>query len=103
MSPAKKKPSAIGDVLAGVLESAGIAARVDQAQIIPEWASLVGKQIAEVTDPQSIAADGTLFVKVATNGWMMELSLLEPQLLRAINAQAGRAPVKKIRWLIGRR
>lgn len=103
MSPAKKKPSSIGDVLAGVLEAAGIAARVEQASIIPEWASLVGKQIAEVTDPQSIAADGTLFVKVATNGWMMELSLLEPQLLAAINAQPGRTPVRKIRWLMGRK
>ena len=102
MSPAKKKPSAIADVLAGVLKDAGIAARVDQAQIIPEWASLVGKQIAEVTEPQSIAADGTLFVRVKTNGWMMELSLMEPQLLRAINAHEGRVPVKKIRWLIAR-
>ncbi len=103
MSPAKKKPSSIGDVLGDVLQNAGIAARVEQAQIIPEWASLVGKQIAEVTQPQSIAADGTLFVHVATNGWMMELSLLEPQLLKAINAPAGRTPVKKIRWLIGRK
>jgi predicted nucleic acid-binding Zn ribbon protein len=103
VSPAKKKPSSIGDVLGSVLQNAGIAARVEQAQIIPEWSSLVGKQIAEVTEPQSIAADGTLFVKVTTNGWMMELSLLEPQLLQAINAQPGRSPVKKIRWLIGRR
>ncbi|MEO7456370.1 MAG: DUF721 domain-containing protein [Gemmatimonadaceae bacterium] len=102
MSPAKKKPSAIGDVLAGVLKEAGIAARVDQALIIPEWSSLVGKQIAEVTEPQSIAADGTLFVRVKTNGWMMELSLMEPQLLGAINATEGRVPVKKIRWLIAR-
>jgi predicted nucleic acid-binding Zn ribbon protein len=102
VSPAKKKPSAIGDVLAGVLQNAGIAARVDQASIIPEWVTLVGKQIAGVTEPQSISADGTLFVHVATNAWMMELSMMEPQLLRAINAQAGRVPVKKIRWLIAR-
>jgi predicted nucleic acid-binding Zn ribbon protein len=102
VSPAKKQPSAIGDVLAGVLQNAGIAARVDQAQIIPEWPSLVGKQIADVTQPASIAADGTLFVHVTTNAWMMELSMMEPQLLRAINAQAGRIPVRKIRWLIAR-
>jgi predicted nucleic acid-binding Zn ribbon protein len=102
MSPAKKKPSAIGDVLAGVLQNAGIAARVEQASIIPEWASLVGKQIASVTEPKSIAPDGTLFVLVTTNAWMMELSMLEPQLLRTINAQEGRTPVKKIRWMIGR-
>ena len=103
MTPAKKKPSVIGDVLAGVLKDTGLAARVEQAGIIPEWASLVGAQIAAVTEPQSIAADGTLFVHVTTNAWMMELSLLEPELLRALNAKEGRAPIRKVRWLLKRR
>lgn len=103
MSPAKKKPAVLGDVLSGVLKNAGIAARVEQAGIIPEWSALVGPQIAKVTEPNSIAADGTLFVHVTTNAWMMELSLMEPELLRALNAKAGRAPVTKIRWLLKRR
>ncbi len=103
MTPAKKRPSALGDVLAGVLKDAGIAARVEQAGIIPEWASIVGDQIAAVTEPQSIAADGTLFVNVTTNAWMMELSMLEPELMKALNAKEGRAAVKKIRWLLKRR
>ena len=102
MTPAKKKPAALGDVLARVLEKAGIAARVEQAGIIPEWSTLVGAQIARVTDPQSIAADGTLFVHVTTNAWMMELSMMEPELLLALNAKPDRMAVKKIRWLIKR-
>jgi predicted nucleic acid-binding Zn ribbon protein len=102
MTPAKKKPAALGDVLAGVLEKAGIAARVEQAGIIPEWSSLVGAQIANVTQPQSIAADGTLFVHVTTNAWMMELSMMEPELLHALNAKPDRMAVKKIRWLLRR-
>jgi len=101
--PAKKKPSALGDVLADVMRTSGIAARVDQAGIIPEWTSLVGPAIARVTEPQSIAADGTLFVSVTTNAWMMELSMMEPELLRALNAKEGRIPVKKIRWLLKQR
>ncbi|MEP6620433.1 MAG: DUF721 domain-containing protein [bacterium] len=100
MSPAKKKPASIADVLAGVLASAGITARVEQAGIMPEWPTLVGAQIAAVTEPQSIARDGTLFVHVTTNAWMMELSMMEPELLRALNAKEGRTPVKRIRWLI---
>jgi predicted nucleic acid-binding Zn ribbon protein len=102
VSPAKKRPAAIGDILAGVLKSSGVGARIEQAGIIPEWPTIVGAQIAAVTTPQSIAADGTLFVGVTTNAWMMELSMLEPELLRALNAKAGRAPVKKIRWLLQR-
>ena len=101
--PAKKKPSVLGDVLADVMRSSGIAGRVEQAGIIPEWSSLVGPAIARVTEPQSIAADGTLFVSVTTNAWMMELSMMEPELLRALNAKEGRIPVKKIRWLLKQR
>jgi predicted nucleic acid-binding Zn ribbon protein len=65
--------------------------------VVPEWASLVGKQIATVTKPISVTRDGTLFVSVTTNAWMTELSLMEPQILRALNAKAGRVRIKKIR------
>ena len=102
MSAARKKPSSIADVLAGVLRNTGIAARVEQAGILPEWSTLVGEQIAAVTEPLSISADGTLFVNVITNAWMNELSLMEPELLRALNAKDGRVPVKRIRWLLKR-
>jgi len=70
---------------------------------VPEWPTLVGAQIAAVTSPQSITANGTLFVQVTTNAWMNELSLLEPELLRSLNVKAGRIPVRRIRWLLGGR
>jgi predicted nucleic acid-binding Zn ribbon protein len=102
VSPAKKRPLSIADVLAGVLKDTGLAARVEQAGLIPEWPALVGEQIATVTEPLSIAADGTLFVSVTTNAWMTELSLMEPELLRALNVKEGRLAVKRIRWLLQR-
>ena len=102
MSDRKHRPSALGDILAGVLKDSGVAARIEQATIIPEWSTLVGPPIAAVTVPQSITADGTLFVSVTTNGWMMELSLMEPELLRALNAKEGRVAVRRIRWLLQR-
>lgn len=102
MSERKKRPEALKDVLSGVLSQSGLAERIEQASIIPEWPTLVGKQIAAVTEPMHITADGTLFVAVKTNAWMTELSLMEPELLRSLNAKAGRVPVKKIRWQIRR-
>ena len=98
----KKRPEALGNVVAKWLDSSGLAERVDQATVIPEWPRLVGPQIAAVTTPKSITANGTLFVEVATNAWMTELSLLEPELLRSINATRGRPPVLRIRWLLAR-
>src|SRR5437016_5557097 len=96
----KKRPEPIGNVLAGLLGDRGLAQRVEQATIIPDWPKLVGRQIAAVTEPQSITAQGTLFVRVKTNAWMTELSLLEPELLRSLNAKPGRQPIKRIRWML---
>lgn len=98
----KKKPEAIGSIVANLLDRSGLADRVDQAAIIPEWPSLVGATIAAVTAPKSITSNGTLFVQVSTNAWANELSLLEPELLKSLNAKPGRVPIRRIRWLAGR-
>jgi predicted nucleic acid-binding Zn ribbon protein len=102
MTTRKGKPQRIGDTLKTVLGASGLSERVEQAQIIPEWPALVGKQIAAVTDPHHIARDGTLFVAVRTNAWMSELSLMEPQLMAALNAKAGRARITRIHWQLMR-
>src|SRR5690349_10052495 len=98
----RKKPEPLAKALSEFLERSGLAERVEQATVVPEWPALVGAQIAAATEPLSITADGTLFVAVRTNAWMTELSLLEPQLLRALNARAGRLPVRRIRWQLMR-
>ena len=89
------------EALSSYLERSGLAARVDQANVVPEWKGLVGEQIATVTVPHAIARDGTLFVAVTTNAWMTELSLMEPELLRALN-KPGRPPILRIRWQLMR-
>ena len=102
MAERKKKPERVSNILAEFLAESGLAGRVDQAGIVPEWSQLVGPQIAAVTEPRSVSANGTLFVAVTTNAWMTELSLLEPELLRSLNAKPERAPIKRIRWQLRR-
>ena len=96
------KTASVGEALASFLAKSGLAPRVEQASVVPEWASLVGPQIAAVTQPLSVTQDGLLFVAVSTHGWMAELSMLEPELLRQLNAKPGRKPVARIRWLLQR-
>ena len=98
MNERKRKPTTLADALGGFLEKTGLAKRVEQATIVEQWPELVGPQIAAVTKALSITPDGTLFVAVASHGWMTELSLMEPQLLRSINVAEGRADVRKIRF-----
>ncbi len=100
MSDGKKRtPATVGDVLASVLQHAGLTDRVAQAGVFPEWPRLVGGQIASVTEPVALQQDGTLVVMVTTHAWMQELSLLEPELLKSLNRDATRPPVMKLRWV----
>src|SRR5438046_10613922 len=101
MSGKKRKgPGAVGEALQGYLARSGVARRLAQAQVIPDWRRLVGAQIAAVTDPEAVTPDGTLFVRVETSAWMNELQLMAPDIMARINA--GRAPgrIKTIRWLL---
>jgi predicted nucleic acid-binding Zn ribbon protein len=98
----KRTPQKLGDVVASVLKHAGLSDRVAQASVIPEWPSLVGPQIAEVTEPLLLQQDGALVVMVKTHAWMQELTLLEPSLLTALNRDASRPPITKLRWMLRR-
>jgi predicted nucleic acid-binding Zn ribbon protein len=92
------QPTRLGDVIPSVIDRSGAGARLQQASVITEWASLVGDQIAQVTHPLSISQQGLLLVAVKTSAWMTELSLMEPEILRAINEKAGAAKIQRIRW-----
>ena len=102
MTEKKRRPRKVGDVVSDVLQRSGIADRISQAKVIPEWPKLVGPQISRVTEPLSVTPQGTLFVAVTTNAWMTELSLMEPDLLRRLNERTGRLQIKRIRWQIRR-
>ena len=58
-APKKRKPQKLGDVMTGMLSKSGIADRVAQAAVIPNWPALVGPQIARVTEPMSVTPQGT--------------------------------------------
>jgi predicted nucleic acid-binding Zn ribbon protein len=96
------KPEAIGKVVSQYLDKKGLTRRIQQASTIEDWGRVVGPQIAKVTEALSITPDGTLFVAVTTNGWMTELSLMEPELIRSLNADARARRVRKIRFQLKR-
>lgn len=93
-----QRPLPIKDALARYLQRAGLARRVEQAGIVSEWATLVGPQIAAVTEPDAVTADGILWVRVATAPWAQELRMMTPRILGKLNqGRAGR--VREIRWV----
>ena len=100
--PKKSQPMSIADVMAQVLAQKGMSERLAQVGAMNDWSAAVGTQIAAVTEPLSVTADGVLWVRVTTAAWMNELSLLAPTLLQRLNATPSRAPVKQLRFRLGR-
>jgi predicted nucleic acid-binding Zn ribbon protein len=96
------RPVAVKEALDGYLTRSGLGRRLAQAQVIPEWPRLVGPQIAAVTEPERVTADGTVFVRVTSSTWMTELHLMMPEIIARVNAGRGAGRIKTIRWILTR-
>lgn len=99
-TPGRDKPTPLGQALDQYLSGAGLKKRLQQAAILEEWTALVGPQIAAVTAPQSITADGLMRVHVASAPWATELGLMTPRILARLN-QGRTGRVREIRWVPG--
>jgi predicted nucleic acid-binding Zn ribbon protein len=97
----KRPPPAtpLDEVLGDYLKKSGMARRLDQASVIPEWPDLVGPQIAAVTTPLKVTQDGKLFVRVTSSAWVQELQLMSPEILRKLGAKAKK--IRRIVWQVG--
>lgn len=102
MRDGNDSPERLADLLAQYLKQSGLGDRVKQAAVIEEWDTLVGPEIAAVTRPQSVSADGTLFVAVRNHAWMTELTMMERELLASLNRVTGDRPIHKLRWTLMR-
>jgi predicted nucleic acid-binding Zn ribbon protein len=98
---ADKRPEPIGAALRRYLDSQGFAKRVGQSNAMETWPAVVGPAVAAAARPLSVTADGTLIVAVRSSAWMNELSLMERDLLEALNRANPDAPLSRIRWQIG--
>jgi predicted nucleic acid-binding Zn ribbon protein len=90
----------VGELLSRFLNRSGLAAKVEAASVVPEWATLVGPQIAAVTEPLRVS-DGVLFVAVETSAWIMELNLMKGDILRYVNAGKREGRINGIVFVMG--
>ena len=93
------KPRPLGDALGSYLRRSGLGDKVEQARAVPEWAERVGDNIARVTRPIRVS-DGVLLVAVRSSAWLMELRMMELQILKKLNADAGRGKIDSIRFVM---
>ncbi len=91
-----KRATRVGEALSAYLARSGMQRRLAQASVVDEWETLVGPNIARIAKPQSVSADGTLFVSVKSASWMQELQLMSPTILRQLHQRGKR--IKRLVW-----
>ena len=91
-------PERLGELVAGFLKEAGIEDDLERQSALSEWSGKVGRKIAEVTRPRSVA-DSTLVVEVRSSPWLMELNMMKGEILARVNA--GRdIPIEKLVFVL---
>jgi len=94
----RARPVVVGDLVGRALADLGAVERVEQAQVVLEWAQRVGPRIAAVCQARAVTPDGTLFVNVVSSAWANELALMQHTLLDLANRGLTRGRITRIRW-----
>ena len=102
MTQRRQGPTPVGSALGEFLERAGLAERIEEARVVPEWEERVGEAIAAVTRPDRVSR-GTRFVAVRSSAWLMELKLMEAEIVRRLNAGRDRGKISRIRFFLAER
>jgi hypothetical protein len=88
-------PRPLSAVLPALVRPAFRGPAAATAQVLADWASIVGPAYADVTTPQRLSA-GTLTIACA-GPWAMELQHVAPALMERVNAHLGRVAVTRLR------
>ncbi|CAN5891063.1 hypothetical protein BH23GEM9_BH23GEM9_01800 [soil metagenome] len=95
----KEKPAKVGDALQDYLRDSGLAERIEEAAVLPDWEERVGAAIAAVTVPVRVSR-GAMIVAVRTSAWLMELRIMEREILRRLNEGRDRGRIHRIRFVM---
>jgi predicted nucleic acid-binding Zn ribbon protein len=91
----KKLPERIGTVVETLLSERGLLVQCKELGVVQAWASLVGDQLAHVTECTRVDR-GTLFVRVTSAAWRQEISFMKQLLLSKIRMETGCTTIKDI-------
>jgi len=97
-----EKPSFLGDILSGYLNQPGLRSKMREQRILDAWDRVVGKAIAEVTQPARVR-NRILQIRVINSVWMQELQFHKPFMIQKLNEFLGDAAVQDLRFVLGER
>lgn len=93
-----RDPRAVGDVLAGVAVARGWESPLARAELLAEWAEIVGPETAAHASPVGIE-DGILTVQCDSTAWAQQLRLMSATVLAQLAERFPAAGVEATRFL----
>jgi len=92
-----KQPQSAGDAVLDLARDLGITATLRHYDVITSWKSIVGQQVAKVSEATRIE-HGILYVRVSTAPWRSELTLRRIEIRDRINHALGQKIINDIRF-----
>ncbi len=94
-------PQPIGDIIPHVIAKMGLTQRVKEAEVIRDWAGIVGMVIAKRCKPVALEK-AYLTVNVDSSPWLNELQRFsKPLILQKLQDKLGAKAIKDIKFRIG--
>lgn len=91
----------LGDMIDGVMESAGLDRKRGEAEIVKVWNNLLDPVLTEHAQPDKVAK-GTLFVNVDSSVWLDEIvRYRRKEILEQLQNSFGRQVIQRISFRIG--
>jgi predicted nucleic acid-binding Zn ribbon protein len=100
-APGAGSPAAIGEVLDGLLATAGPwQAGLATGELGRRWADVVGEPLASETAPRGLDARGTLTVAASSGAWAAQLRFLRAAIAANANEVLGHPAVIDVRVVV---
>ena len=85
----------LGSVLNKFFNDLGIDQSIKRYQVLNDLNDIVGKKIADVTEPKRLA-DNKIIIKVKNDAWRNELVFYKTAILKKIQTKTGSQTIKDI-------
>ncbi|RFD27237.1 DUF721 domain-containing protein [Mycobacterium uberis] len=90
--PDIRDPQPFGKIVRDLTKKRGWSAQVTEGTVFGQWASVVGKQIADHASPIELN-DGVLSIVAESTAWATQLRIMQTQLLAKITTVVGKGVV----------
>jgi len=90
----------IGEILADLVKSLGIAQKLSEHEAVVAWKDVVGTRIAEHSHAIRVN-NGLLLVEVDSSVWAQELRFMKQKIMRELNNRVGKTAIENVHFVIG--